>query len=199
MSTIYELTASLRSTVTSPYSPIASLWSNTLQSPSRIRFAHALGLASLKHAFNFINKPPPKNLSVRLLVSGSGTGSTKLLGLHSSGIGNQQSSVERSEGLLELVLGLLVDKLLVESNETLGNGLSDGVNLGHVSSTGHLDSDVNVGKLVEANNEERLVDLESQNSGLNEGDGGTVELDEALAGLDVGNGGGGLFLSKGLG
>lgn len=155
--------------------------------------------SSLKHAFNFINNRPKSNLSVRLLVSGSGTGTTKLLGLHSSGIGDEESSVELGESLLELVLGLLVDELLVESNKTLGNGLSDGVDLRNVSSTVDLDSDVNVGELVEANNEERLVDLHSENGGLNEGDGGTVELDQALAGLDVGNGGGGLFLSKGLG
>ncbi len=87
----------------------------------------------------------------------------------------------------------------MESNKTLGNGLSDGVDLRNVSTTVDLDSDVNVGELVEANNEERLVDLHSEDSGLNEGNGGTVELDQALAGLDVGNGGGGLFLSKGGG
>lgn len=87
----------------------------------------------------------------------------------------------------------------MEGNEALGDSLSDGVDLGHVSTTVDLDSDVNVGELVEANSEEGLVDLESEDSGLDEGDGGTVELDEALAGLDVGNGGGGLFLAKGLG
>jgi hypothetical protein len=54
---------------------------------------------------------------------------------------------------------VLVDELLVVGDEGLGNGLTDGVDLGSVTTTGDADTDVDVGELVEADNQERLVDL----------------------------------------
>lgn len=132
------------------------------------------------------------------MESGSGTTTTELLWFHSSGVGNQQSLVVRSEGLLDFVLGSLVNVLLVVSNQTLSNGLSDGVNLGNVTTTGDLDSDVNVLELVQAGQNQWLVNLESQDFWLNQGDWGTVNLDQTLTGLDVGNGSSGLLLTKSL-
>lgn len=54
---------------------------------------------------------------------------------------------------------MLVDVLLVVGDEGLGDGLADGVDLGSVTTTGDADADVDVGELVEADNQEGLVDL----------------------------------------
>lgn len=51
--------------------------------------------------------------SVRLLESGAGTGTAELLGLGSSGVGDEEGTVEVDEGSLQLVLGVLVDVLAV--------------------------------------------------------------------------------------
>jgi len=63
--------------------------------------------------------------------------------------------------LLEGVLCVLIDELLVVCNEGLGDCLTDGVDLRCVSSSRNANSDINTCKLVETNNEEGLVDLES--------------------------------------
>lgn len=114
------------------------------------------------NAFFFSSKNPvfvANPLSVRLLVPGTSTGTTKLLGLAAAVVSDQQGAVELDEGLLQQVLGVLVDELLVVGDEGLGNGLTDGVDLGGVTTTGDADADVDVGELVEADNQERLVDL----------------------------------------
>jgi hypothetical protein len=53
------------------------------------------------------------SLTVRLLVTGAGTGTAELLGLHAPVVGNEEGAVVGDEGLLELVLAVLVDVLLV--------------------------------------------------------------------------------------
>lgn len=58
-----------------------------------------------------------------------------------------------------MVLCVLIDELLVVGDEGLGDGLTDGVDLGSVSTTGDADADVDAGELVEANNQEGLVKL----------------------------------------
>ena len=98
-------------------------------------------------------------LTVRLLEARAGTLTTELLGLTSSVVGDEEGSVELDEGLLEEVLGVLVDELLVVGDQGLGDGLSDGVDLRGVTTAGDADADVDVGELVEANNQEGLVDL----------------------------------------
>lgn len=55
-------------------------------------------------------------LTVRLLVTGTGTWTTKLLWLATSVVGNEQSTVVRDESLLQLVLAVLIDVLLVVGN-----------------------------------------------------------------------------------
>lgn len=90
------------------------------------------------------------HLSVGLLEAGAGTLSAELLGLVATVVGDEQGAVELDEGLLEQVLGVLVDVLLVVGDEGLGDGLTDGVDLRDVATTGDTDADVDVGELVEA-------------------------------------------------
>lgn len=52
-------------------------------------------------------------LTVRLLEPGTGTLTTKLLGFAPSVVSDQECAVVCDEGLLELVLGVLIDELLV--------------------------------------------------------------------------------------
>lgn len=58
---------------------------------------------------------------------------------------------------------MLVDELLVVGDDRLGDGLADGVDLRDVSTTADADADVDAGELVEADDEEGLVDLEDVN------------------------------------
>lgn len=129
---------------------------------------------------------------------GTGTWTTELLWLTSPIVGNEEGTVVCSQRLLELVLGVLIDKLLVVGNEGLGNGLTDGVNLGGVPTTADTDTDVDTGEFVKSDNEERLVDLKSEDLRLNEGKGRSVDLDETTAGLAVGDGSGRLLFSEAL-
>lgn len=52
-------------------------------------------------------------LSVRLLVPGTGTWTTELLGLAAAVVGNEECAVVCNQCLLQLVLAVLVDVLLV--------------------------------------------------------------------------------------
>lgn len=100
-----------------------------------------------------------KNLTVGLLVTGAGTATTELLGLGTAVVGNQECAVVLSKSLLQLVLGVLIDVLLVVGDNGLGDGLTDGVDLGSVTTTGNTDTDVDTGELVSADDQEGLVDL----------------------------------------
>lgn len=85
--------------------------------------------------------------------------------------------------MLDGVLRVLIDVLLVVGDNRLGDGLTDGVDLGSVSTTSNPDADIDVGELVEADNEEGLVDLESQDLGLDEVERLAVHLDESFTSL----------------
>jgi hypothetical protein len=74
-------------------------------------------------------------------------------------------------------------RVLVVGNEGLRYALADGIDLGSVATTGNADADVDVGELVEAENEEGLVDLEAEDLGLNKVERAAVDLDQTLAGL----------------
>lgn len=67
-----------------------------------------------RHARN--TAPKPNRLTVRLLEPGPGTFSTELLRLAPPVVRYQQSPVILHQGLLELVLGVLVNVLLVVGN-----------------------------------------------------------------------------------
>lgn len=98
-------------------------------------------------------------LTVGFLVPGTGTATTELLGLRTTVVGDEQCAVVLNKGLLQLVLGVLIDVLLVVGDDGLGDGLADGVDLGGVTTTGDTDTDVDTGELVSADDQERLVDL----------------------------------------
>lgn len=132
------------------------------------------------------------------MESGTSTLTTEFLWFWSSGISNQQGSVVRGESLLQFVLGLFVNELLVVSNQTLGNSLSDSVNLRDVTTTSDSNSDVDVSELVQTNQQQWFVNLESQDFWLNQGDWRTVNLDQTLTGLNVGNGSSRLLLTESL-
>lgn len=137
-------------------------------------------------------------LTVRLLESSTGTLTTEFLWFWSSGISDQQGSVVRGESLLQFVLGLFIDELLVVGNQTLSDSLSDGVDLGNVTTTGDSNSDVNVGELVQTNQQQWFVNLESQDFWFDQSDWRTVNLNQTLTGLNVGNGSSRLLLTKSL-
>lgn len=86
----------------------------------------------------------------------------------------------------------------MESNQSLGNSLSNGVHLRHVTTTSDSNSDVDIGKLVKSNNQKRLVDFEPKDFGLDKRKRRPIDLDETFAGLYMGNCSGSLFLSKRL-
>lgn len=81
------------------------------------------------------------------------------LWLSAAWIGDEEGTVVSDKGSLELVLCVLIDELLVVGDEGLGNSLTDGVDLGSVTTTGDADADIDTSELVEANNQERLVKL----------------------------------------
>lgn len=69
---------------------------------------------------------------------------TKLLGLAPPVIRDEQCAVVLDEGLLELVLGVLVNVFLVVGDDGFGDGLADGVDLGGVASAGDAHADVDI-------------------------------------------------------
>ena len=65
-----------------------------------------------------------RKLTVRFLVTSSGSGSTKLLGLVPAGIGNKEGSVELDKDVLDLLLGLLINVLLVVRYQRLKENIT---------------------------------------------------------------------------
>lgn len=88
-----------------------------------------------------------------------------------------------------MVLGVLVDELLVVGDDGLGDSLTDGVHLRGVSSSSDTDTDVDTSELLKTDDQERLVDLEPQDLGLDEVQGLSVDLKETLTGLAVSDSG----------
>lgn len=126
-------------------------------------------------------------LTVGLLESGTGTWTAELLGFAATVVGNEEGTVELGQGLLEQVLGVLIDELLVVGDQGLGDRLTDGVDLGSVTTTGDTDTDVEASELIEADNEQGLVDLGSENGRLDERERAAVDPDQTLSGLGVGD------------
>jgi hypothetical protein len=108
---------------------------------------------------------------------------SKLLRLAPSVIRNQQRSVILNQGLLQQVLAVLIDVFLVVCDNGLGDGLTDGVDLGCVSTTSDSDADVDVGEFLETDNEEGFVDLESEDLRLDEVEGLSVDLYKSFSRL----------------
>ena len=75
--------------------------------------ATALLLRHKSPTASFPNSTTKSHLSVGLLVPGTGTRTTELLGLHTAVVSDEEGTVVGDESLLELVLAVLVDVLLV--------------------------------------------------------------------------------------
>merc|ERR1712026_69191 len=108
-----------------------------------------------------LNKELEHCLTVRFLVSGTGAWTAKLLGLASSGIGDHQGSVVLNELVLEDSLTVLIDVLLVVSDEAASDSLTDGIDLGDSTTTRDLDFDVDLGESLFADDEKWLFEFKS--------------------------------------
>lgn len=75
-------------------------------------------------------------------------------------VGNEEGTVVLDESLLQLVLGVLIDELLVVGNQALGDGLTDGVDLRGVTTSGDAHADIDVGEVLLAEEQDGLVKLE---------------------------------------
>jgi len=80
---------------------------------------------------------------------------------------------------------VLIDELLVVGDNGLGDGLTDGVDLRCVSTTSHSDADIDVGELLETDDEEGFVDLESEDLRLDEVERLSVHLNQSFSGPAV--------------
>jgi len=125
------------------------------------------------------------NLTVRLLETGTSTGTTKLLGFTTTRISNEESTVILNEDFLDLLLGGLINKLLVESNNGLGKSLTDSINLRSVTTTVNANSDISVSETFLTQKKDDFVDLELQDLGFEELNGRTIDTDETVAALAV--------------
>ncbi len=61
--------------------------------------------------------------------------------------------------------------------------MTDSIDLRCVSTTGNPNADVDVGELVQTNDQEGLVDLESKDLGLDQVEGLSIDLDESFTSL----------------
>lgn len=116
-----------------------------------------------------------------LLPASTGTRTTELLGLHASRVCDQECSVIRNQLLLQLHRAERIDVFCVVCYDRLCNCLTDGIDLGSVSTTLDADTDVEDLERVFAGNEDGLVDLEAQDLRLHELYGGAVNTDKATA------------------
>ena len=137
-------------------------------------------------------------LTVRLLISGSGTGTAELLGLASSRVSDDQRSVVSHEGVSDLLLGGLIDELLVVSQQTLGDGLSDGVDLRGVTTASDSNSHVNLGEVLLSQQKDGLEGLNTESGRIQVVQGDTVDSDHTNTGLNQSNSYGVPLASKGL-
>jgi len=126
--------------------------------------------------------------SVRFLISGTGSRSSVFFGLASSGISDQQGSVVLEEDLLDLSLLGFVDVLLVVSDDTLGEGLTNGIDLRNVTTSSDSDSDVEVLESLETQKKDGFEDLDSEGLRFEQFNGWSIDSEDSLSGLNGGVG-----------
>lgn len=119
------------------------------------------------------------------MPAGTSTSTTELLGLHPSGVRNQECTVISNQLLLQLHSAVSIDVLGVVRDDGFGDSLADGVYLRSVSTTLDTHTDVEGCEGLLASDENGLVDLETEDFGLDEVDGGAVDADETTALLGV--------------
>jgi hypothetical protein len=127
------------------------------------------------------------------LETRTGGTTTVFLWLTSAWVADQQITVVFHQDLAKLILGAFINVLGVVSDHRLGNGRSNGVNLCGNSTTLDADTDIKVGKLVLANNQNWLENLQSELFGFNVFNGLTIDFDETTALLRESASSGGLF------
>lgn len=74
---------------------------------------------------------------------------------------------------------MLIDKLLVVGDNRLSDSLTDSVDLRSMTTSRDTDADIDFGESLETDNQERLIDLETEDLGLDEVERGAVDLDES--------------------
>ena len=116
-----------------------------------------------------------------LLSACTRTLSTEFLGLHPTGVGNQQCPVVGDKLLLELKGRGSIEVFCVVSNDSLGDSLTNCVDLRNVSSSLYTNTDVNRSKGLFTNDKNGLIDLKSEDLWLKEVDRGAVDFDKTLA------------------
>merc|ERR1719199_262535 len=139
-----------------------------------------------------------RRLTVGLLAASAGARTTELLRLAAARVGDQQGAIVRHKDVLDLPLGGLVDVLLVVGDDGLGNRLPDRVDLRGVATALHAKTDVNVGKALAAQQQNRLEDLVAEHLGLDKLNGAAIDLDQATALLAVRDGHGRLLATESL-
>ncbi|CAA6664482.1 unnamed protein product [Spirodela intermedia] len=127
----------------------------------------------------------PRPLPVRFLEPGASTASTELLRLAAAGIGDKKSTVVPNEDILDLLLRLLVDVLLIEGDQSLGDALADGVDPGDVTTALHANAHIDASKPVATEEEDGLISLVTEDLRLHQLDGATIDLDQPAAALAV--------------
>lgn len=83
--------------------------------------------------------------------------------------------------------------LLVEGHQSLGDSLTDGVDLGDMSSTADADTDVHTSELLLAEQQDGLLQFVLEDLGLDVLDGATVHPQESIAARAISDGCGGLL------
>ena len=116
-----------------------------------------------------------------LLSACTRTLSTELLGLHPTGVGNQQCPVVGDKLLLELKGRGSIEVFCVVSNDSLGDSLTDCVDLRNVSSSLYTNTDINRSEGLFTNDKDSLIDLKSEDLWLKEVDRGAVDFDKTLS------------------
>jgi hypothetical protein len=94
------------------------------------------------HQIHSSSPPVGKGLTVRLLEPCTSTWTTKLLGLATAVVGDEEGTVELSESLLEHVLAVLIHVLLVVGDQSLRDGLTDSIDLRSVATTADTNTDI---------------------------------------------------------
>ena len=136
--------------------------------------------------------------TVRLLVSGTGTGTTELLGFASSGIRNKETLVVLQKQILKFSLWLLINELLVVCNDSFGNCHTNGHNLVGLTTTTNTNLDVEVLELVSPQQEDWLIHLGTKWLWLNQFNSLSVNSDATVAWGDQSDSSGVLLSSEGL-
>ncbi|CAL9779551.1 unnamed protein product [Musa acuminata subsp. burmannicoides] len=127
----------------------------------------------------------PDDLTVRLLEAGTSAPATELLGLAAAGIGNEECTVIADKDVFDLLLGLLINVLLIESYDSLGDALADGVYLGGLATTAHADAEVDTHEALPPEKEDGLEGLEAEDLRLHQLDRHPIHLDQPAPALAV--------------